>query len=131
VIEGLRVHPHYQDARRDGILRFGPTCEECMQRNHVTVRQQLACGFEPRIEGAEPWHPLYWLRHGLELTTCAGYTTQLPEVVEVVEAYPHWEAGTLTDYLDGERAPAGFLRALVMRKAGLNEHMDAKREERT
>lgn len=127
MIEGVRVRPFYQDAIRTGHLTIGPTCDECKKRNHVTTRQNLACGYEARVDNATPWHPLYWLRQGLTLEHCPGYTTTLPEVLEVLDAYPHWEAGTLTDLLDGDRAPGALLRALVAMKAGVNEYQDSKR----
>ena len=130
MIEGVRVRPFYIDAIKGGALLIGPTCDDCKKRNHVTTRQQFACGYEPRIEGAQPWHPRFWILQGLKLEHCAGYTTTLPEVGEVLEAYPHWEAGTLPDLLDGRRAPKQLLQLLVFMKAGSNEYQEAKRQER-
>lgn len=54
---------------------------------------------------------------GEELSTCPGYSTSLPMVGEVVEAYPHWEAGTLTDLIGGAPSRA-LLLGLSALKAG-------------
>jgi hypothetical protein len=129
VIEGVRVRPFYEKARKAGFLRIGPTCSDCKERNSVTTRQSLACGYEPRVEDAQAWHPRYFVKQGITLETCPGYTASLPEVAEVLDAYPHWEAGTLDDLLDGRRAPGALLRALVMMKAGANDFNEAKRQE--
>lgn len=130
MIEGVRVRPFYQHAIKSGApLRIGPTCDECKKRNDVTTRQQLACGFEPTTDGAKPWHPRYFVIAGQDLETCPGYTASLPEVLETLDAFPHWEAGTLDDLLDGARAPKALLRALVAMKDGVNEFQEARRKE--
>lgn len=62
-------------------------------------RTYLGCGFEPRLERDTPYIP-----RGFEhrVTVCPGYSSRLPEVVEVSRAYVHAaEWGTLRDRFDG------------------------------
>lgn len=126
MIEGLRAFPHYQDARKAGTAIGSNGCEECMRTIPRETRQQLGCGWEQSAAGARPWSPQSWGARGLSTTTCAGYSTRLHATVEIVDAYCHWENGTLVDYLDGERPTRGALDCLAVFRAGLNEY-DADR----
>ena len=64
--------------------------------NSAAVRQTMGCGYEPPIDGARPWTPVMLdASHRLEYTLCPGYTTNLPEVVEVVRGRLHWSKGSL------------------------------------
>lgn len=87
----------------------------------ASVRQQMACGFEPAIAEAQPWTPSAWIDRGIEPSVCPGYSTGLPAVGEVLELYPQWEQHTLTDYLGGP-ASRGTLDCLAVLRAGIKEH---------
>ncbi len=123
--EGLRVAPAYFDARTGPDKPFAPlgaNCQECRANVIATTRQELGCAYEPPIAGAHPWSPRAWADRGLRTTTCPGYTTSLPAVVEVFDAYPQWEQGTLTEHLDGEAPTRPALDALGTLRAGIKEH---------
>lgn len=68
-------------------------------------RQLIGCGYEPAFAGAKPWQPpggkLGYKQRPLPVI-CAGYTTRLPEVVEVARAYTHWLHGSLQAFCGGE-----------------------------
>lgn len=119
MIEGLRVAPAYFDARHEGKVQ--KSCQECKRTVNATARQHMGCGYEPAIAGAVPWSPPAWRDRGLRTTVCPGYTTALPATMECFDAYPQWEARTLTEYL-GEPPTDAALAAMAALKAGINEH---------
>jgi hypothetical protein len=121
VIEGLRVLPHYQEARNKGGVVGHQGCEECKQTVSVQTRQELGCGYEPALDGARPWAPESWRERGLSLAVCPGYTTALPIVQEIVEVHAQWKAGYLTESLDGEPPTDVTLKCLTYLEAGINE----------
>lgn len=123
MIEGLRVYPHYQDARKAGGVVGANGCEECKATVPLTTRQQLGCGWEPALPSAQPWRPQAWVTRGIEPTVCPGYSTSLPAVGDVIGAYCHWENGTLTEYLDGDAPTRAALDCLAVFRGGMNEHM--------
>jgi len=53
----------------------------------------------------------------LDAGTCAGFASTLPEVLEVVQAYPQWKERTLTEWL-GELPTKNLLTSLSMIDAG-------------
>lgn len=120
MIEGLRVFPAYQDARGKRLVMA--TCEECKRTVSTDTRQAMGCGWEAPIDGARPWSPASWAERGIATSTCPGYTTTLPIVGEIIDAYPQWEQGTLTDYLDGTAPTPIALTCLTMLRAGIREH---------
>jgi len=81
-----------------------------MEANNEQTRQMLGCGFAPlptgplakfrRVptpEGARlDTRTLPDGRKTDEPTACPGYTTNLPEVIEIARARFHWERGGLT-----------------------------------
>lgn len=72
----------------------------------------MGCGYEPAQPKAQTWTPISldpnWRG---ELKTCPGYTTTLPEVVEVARARTHWrDGGGLRDFCD---SPTDGLRVGV------------------
>lgn len=76
----------------------------------------IGCGYEPAIPGATPWKPpapplvKLGYRHPLP-TVCAGYTTRLPEVLEVARQHVHWKNHTLTEFCGGK--PTDLTLALL------------------
>ncbi len=119
LIEGIRLLPFYQEAI-DQRLR-PKDCETCMRTTSIQTRRELGCAYEPALERATPWTPRYWVDKDLAATVCPGYTTTLPEVAEVVEAFPQWEKGALTEHLDGEPPTRALLDLLRVMKAGISE----------
>lgn len=123
LIEGLRVLPSYQDARTDGDPRASLTCDECQTRRTEPARQAMGCPYLPRTIDATPWSPAYMLAAGESTSACPGFTTTTPAVCEVVAAYPHWERGTLRDYIGGMPSPA-LLAGLTALKGGMRDRDD-------
>lgn len=76
-------------------------CEKCMQTVPQLHRQVLGCGYEPPLPAGMP-HEVWDHegRDGEPFTTCVGYTTKLPEVVEVSRARMHWSHGQLRESND-------------------------------
>jgi hypothetical protein len=54
------------------------------------------------------------------LNVCPGFTCSLPEVDEVVMAYPQWKERTLTEWL-GEPPTAPLLLCLAALEGGKNQ----------
>lgn len=75
-------------------------CDKCMAKTSQIDRQAMGCGYEPRVEGARGWmHEGYTDEPP---TTCPGYTTKLPEVVEINRARLHWAKGSIREFCGGE-----------------------------
>lgn len=76
------------------------------------TRQGMGCGWEPRDPKvpARPWSPSClednhdWRCIGKEQpdpTVCPGFSTSLPETIEIVRAHTHWSTGGgLRDFAD-------------------------------
>jgi hypothetical protein len=93
MMEGVRALPWLEHARDEQPATL--QCEPCMKHNEPELRRALGCGWLPPLEDAVVWSgPGH-----LELTTCPGYTTQLPDVVDVAQVYWWAEHGSLRDRL--------------------------------
>ena len=68
-------------------------CQKCKGANGRLVRQSMGCGFEVESKLAIPWD--HRGRKSDPPVTCAGYTTRMPEVIEILRARRHWEKGQL------------------------------------
>lgn len=65
----------------------------------------MSCGFEPVGEG-QPWG-----HSGCDpVSICPGFTTALPQVVEVFRAHHHWTNGELKSFAN---RPSEVLLAAV------------------
>lgn len=98
-------------------------CERCMQTYDRPTRQALGCGYEPPAPRGVPVMP--WDhddRRGPPLTVCVGYTTNLPEVIEVSHARLHWSKSQLDAYLGDERPTEQLLGAIVILEAETNTY---------
>lgn len=80
-----------------------------MQNNPPEIRQSMGCGFEPALGEYGGWEPpsgKLGFRQNKKLvqlpTVCPGYSTNLPEVLEVVRAHRHWQKASLRDFCGGE-----------------------------
>lgn len=103
-----------------------------MQKTTTLERQSWGCGYEPPPPPnvhAVPWSPP--MRSGNKTvgysyerpTICPGYTTNLPEVHEVLAARMHWKNGQLEAYCGGP--PTEELLAAIVElevAVGQNDH---------
>lgn len=90
--EAARRNPHAVEHLRN--------CTRCMQSNPAQTRQWMACAYESPVDGARAWQsPDYT---GLDLSTCPGYTTSLPEVMETAEVRFYLNKGSLPSLIGGE-----------------------------
>lgn len=121
MIEGARVHPSYTAAQRHGSVP--KNCKDCKATQAVTTRQHMRCAYLPAVDDARAWMPPSWRDRpdAVSLSTCPGYTTALPAVIEVAMAHPQWKAGALTAYLDGEPPTPQALDVLSLYDVGLEE----------
>lgn len=85
----------------------------------------MGCPYLPATTDAAPWAPEYLRVAGEATSVCPGFTTTTAAAREVVEAYPHWENGTLRDHLGGPPSPA-MLGGLVALKGGMRERDNAE-----
>jgi hypothetical protein len=113
----MRQLPWFQEAvrRNDTGASNLTDCDRCMQTTTQLRRQLIRCGYEPpltRIRLPEPLRP--WSHsadpHASTYTTCPGYTTKLPEVVEASHAHAHWNKHDIRIATGGDEPN----RALVM-----------------
>jgi hypothetical protein len=97
--------PWLQEATRrdrDTVARYSD-CESCMQKTPLITRQALGCGYAPRTGLARIWdNPARDPNNDRKLTTCPGYTTKLPEVLETSYARLHWKNSQLETWARGE-----------------------------
>lgn len=83
----------------------------------VECRQEMHCGWLPRethVGGTDGvYQPDDFAAFNdddeTSLSICAGYTTTLPEVGDVVRNFYHWENGTIR-----EMCPSGVSRPLLV-----------------
>jgi hypothetical protein len=75
-----------------------------MEQFPDSTRQQMRCGYLPVVEGA-----VAWCHSGIERpksdtpfpSVCPGFSTRLPEVVEISRLRAHWHNGALRDACEG------------------------------
>lgn len=89
-VEGIRALPWLQAARRGNAEHLN--CGSCRTLD-VATRRAIRCGWESVSDSGRAWHP--FKLGGPPLTVCAGYTSQMPDVVDVARAFLHWEKGQL------------------------------------
>lgn len=81
-------------------------------------RQSLGCGYLPRADRIHLtiWQPPSGERgyQGPTLTTCAGYTANLPEVTEAALARAHWKHGQIVAACGGEQPQEDLLNAILI-----------------
>lgn len=120
MIEGLRILPWLQERIRNDKQTVATLidCERCMATNTKLIRQHMGCGYETRSEFSRPWvHQGY----SDEMpTTCPGYTTKLPEVIEINRARLHWKQGELRDHC-GDVPTENIYRGIEILEGAANE----------
>jgi hypothetical protein len=94
----------------------------------------MACGFMARSEGqVSAWQPKDDFVDGNDdpvlLEICPGYTTELPDVVDVARAYLHWDKGQLGIATGDVDLPAALLDGIELLSSAYSAHQAAKIEE--
>jgi hypothetical protein len=90
-----------------------------MRTTSKIARQGWACGFEPPAPpsvSVMPWQPPQGsnaYQHG-RVTVCAGYTTNLPEVVETSKAHALAKLGALDAFCGGPPTPEMLESILIL-----------------
>lgn len=80
------------------------------------------CGYEPPNPHARPWSPASLdPMHKGEYTTCPGYTTKLPEVIEAARVRMHAKMGSLPAFLGKHEATEVALVAMEILEGSTNE----------
>jgi hypothetical protein len=93
------------------------------------MRAAMNCGLMPveRRVGGSVWGS----QHGMDLQVCAGFTTELPEVVDIALHYQHFKHGTLAVSLAGAVAPNPLIDGVTILEAAINEKQWRDHEEAT
>jgi hypothetical protein len=79
-----------------------------MQAHPDDQRQMMGCGYLPPPDESRRRHLSIWQGgtlpnyKGPKTTVCPGYSTSLPEVIEVARAHRHWSKG---NYQVADREP--------------------------
>ena len=112
MIEGLRLLPWFQEAISRDLLGAKSKCETCMESLSEDQRQLAKCGYAPpltdsRAPFADAWHGLGY--SGPKPTVCPGYSTSLPETIEIARARLHWSKGSLREFCGGQSTDALML----------------------
>jgi hypothetical protein len=126
VIQGLRVLPWTQDARREGT--DVPTCSECLETVSEPMRRAMGCGWLTREldAGGKSVTPPESVPFGDRvegLEYCSGFACELPDVIDVSEVYLDWERG------GHDREPAESLRLGVKVLHGAIAQMTAGKQQ--
>jgi len=88
-------------------------------------RQQMGCGFEPPPPDSMRPYVSTWNGGSLpnykgpKPTVCPGYSTTLPEVIEIARARAHWDKGELRSFTEGAPS-AGLLLGIEILDGALN-----------
>lgn len=91
------------------------SCATCREVNSEALRLAMGCGwlhleYDEDDDGTALPPPSVW-KHPQDTDhpmICPGYTTSLPEVIDIASAYPAHEKGNLAAYF-----PDGVSRALM------------------
>ncbi len=118
MIEALRVLPWSHEAQRrknygDPNSGYLVDCNRCRENTKREMREGVGCPYERPNPHARPWQPSNLdSMHSGEFTICPGYTTRLPEVIEVARARLHWSKGSLLTFCGGEQ-PSEMLNVCI------------------
>lgn len=83
-------------------------CTTCMTRLDTQMRQLNGCGYLPLIEGRAPWRGYGFVAptaadgSAIDSLVCPGYSTNLPETIELARARMHWSKSSLRDFCGGQ-----------------------------
>jgi hypothetical protein len=100
------------------------------------TRANWHCGYMPREAWCGPV-PAYPRAHdpdgaAVDPEQCPGYLMSLPDTIATLEAFPHWDKGTLRDWCGGKphRILLEYLNVLQGSVSGLESHAFRKARER-
>lgn len=79
------------------MVAFGRTCEACRETRPAHVRQLWRCAYEAPVDHGQAWNGLGY--DGPDPQTCPGYTTRLPETIELARAWRWWDKGQLDRFI--------------------------------
>jgi hypothetical protein len=92
-----------------------------MQVTDELRRQALGCGYLPPADDRvhlTVWQPPVGNDRvgykGPRLKACAGYTANLPEVIETTLARAHWKHGALGFFCEGEQPTEDLLNSILV-----------------
>lgn len=92
-----------------------------MEKLTTEQRQLVGCGYLPVpdklrafVDRSAP------LGCNVEPTVCPGYSTNLPETIEIARARLHWSKGSLRDFC-GERPDESLLMGIEILEGASNE----------
>jgi hypothetical protein len=108
VIEGLRLLPWWHEAIKRDLIGARSKCETCMDRTPSDERQIQGCGYLPPLDESlrSVARIPSVLGSNVDPTVCPGYSTRLPEVIEVARARLHWSKGSLREFVGGNPTDA-------------------------
>jgi hypothetical protein len=115
----------HEAKRRKQLPEYLSNCDSCMKTQSKQTRQAVGCGWEPAdpVVPVRPWSPsnMAPFRQG-DVTTCPGYTTNLPALIEVCRARVHWDknAAAFAAFCEGD-ATEQTLAALEILDGAINE----------
>lgn len=94
-----------------------------MAKQSKAVRQTMGCGYLPPGAATGVWQPPSGKRGycGPALTVCAGYTANLPEVLEATLARAHWKVGAIVPACEGEMPSEALLNAILILDGGYSQ----------
>lgn len=119
MIEGLRALPWFKEFSRRKQLAIDD-CRACKENVSELQRQSLGCGYLPRTDrvSLQVWQPPSHSGRcgysGPPLTTCAGYTTNLPEILEATIARASAKLGALDHFCEGGVASEELLHSIIL-----------------
>lgn len=96
-----------------------------MRDTPEAMRRAMGCGWLPRSDedAQRPPHVPLSEREGLhELTTCPVYTTELPDVVDIVTAWMHWSKGQLSVPLAGLDPSPALIHGVELLEGSVKAH---------
>jgi len=94
-------------------------CTKCQELNNQVKRRMWRCGHLAERLWLDPGFappPSWPARIG---TVCPGYLVSLPAVEEVSYAYQWFDAGQLSQWLDGAPIPAALKQCLSVLKSAI------------
>lgn len=135
MIEGLRALPWLEEARSKDGQKDTLDCDACMERTTYQIRQRMRCGYLP--DGEHIDDSMRWIPDGMsakDVTICPGYTTTLPEVIDAIANYHHYETGQITEACGGPPAPSllhviSILKGAVLSKDAYRMREQAKKNQ--
>ena len=113
--------PWFREKSRRGELAIDD-CKRCKKTTGREQRIALGCGYEPPADDRvhlTVWQPPSGDKgySGPDLTVCAGYTCNLPEVNEIAIARLHWSKGNMPVHATAEE----LLDAIVILDNAYNQ----------